>query len=427
MPQSCEPREESVRAPLDGLLATLGATLAYFLGVALFGISALGCGEPGTPTPNTASNAEGARLYRTYCALCHGEEGEGYASDDANALANENFLSIATTEFLETAIARGRPGTPMAAYAREWGGPLSETELNALVAFIEAWRDEPPLAVHDAEVRGESARAQALYGRRCASCHGDRGQGETAMSLRNPIFLDSVSNGFLRHSIQKGRRGTPMPGFEEELAPTQIDDLVALIRTWATPVERENTGPNVASLQIDDIVLNPEADAPRFELREGRFVPADDLYEAFEAGKRMVILDARPPSDWLRFHIPGAVPAPYYAMQSIFEHLPRDDTFIIAYCACPHAASGRVVDELRRRGFEHTAVLDEGILVWRDRDYPVAEGNPEGASLPVSPAELLGHGAPGHGVMLDGPMGDGLHDKPTPAPGLPEPRSAHAP
>jgi hypothetical protein len=30
------------------------------------------------------------------------------------------------------------------------------------------------------------------------------------------------------------------------------------------------------------------------------------------------------------------------------------------------------VDALRRRNFPHTAVLDEGILFWRDQGYPVA-------------------------------------------------------
>ena len=48
-----------------------------------------------------------------------------------------------------------------------------------------------------------------------------------------------------------------------------------------------------------------------------------------------------------------------------------DDTFIVAYCACPHAASGHVVDALRERGYRNTAVLDEGILVWRELGHPV--------------------------------------------------------
>ena len=59
------------------------------------------------------------------------------------------------------------------------------------------------------------------------------------------------------------------------------------------------------------------------------------------------------------------------AAMHLVARLPRDGTFIVAYCGCPHAASGRVVDALRERGFENTAVLDEGVLVWRDLGYPV--------------------------------------------------------
>ena len=53
-----------------------------------------------------------------------------------------------------------------------------------------------------------------------------------------------------------------------------------------------------------------------------------------------------------------------------------DGTWVIAYCACPHHASGEVVDKLRGRGFKHTAVLDEGILFWKQQGYPVTEKKP---------------------------------------------------
>jgi cytochrome c oxidase cbb3-type subunit 3/ubiquinol-cytochrome c reductase cytochrome c subunit len=44
---------------------------------------------------------------------------------------------------------------------------------------------------------------------------------------------------------------------------------------------------------------------------------------------------------------------------------------VIAYCACPHHLSGDVVDALRKRGVKHAVVLDEGILEWHRRGYPV--------------------------------------------------------
>ena len=92
----------------------------------------------------------------------------------------------------------------------------------------------------------------------------------------------------------------------------------------------------------------------------------------------MVLLDARPASDWQRSHIPGAFPLPFYRkVKQMLPHLPNDGTPIIAYCACPHAASGRVVDALQEAGFASARILDEGVLVWAGLGYPIAVGAPE--------------------------------------------------
>ena len=93
----------------------------------------------------------------------------------------------------------------------------------------------------------------------------------------------------------------------------------------------------------------------------------------------MILLDARPPSDYVRYHIPGAIPSPYYEIENVKARLPRDGTWIVAYCGCPHAASGRVMDHLREEGFENTAVLDEGVLVWSQEGYPVVRGEAPGS------------------------------------------------
>ena len=125
--------------------------------------------------------------------------------------------------------------------------------------------------------------------------------------------------------------------------------------------------------------MNPKGRAPQFTLREDRFVPADDVKRALDEKRRMVLIDARPASEWIRGHIPGAISMPYYQIDRI-KDLPRDGTWIIAYCACPHHASGVIVDELRKSGFKKTAVLDEGILVWQQRRYPIASAEPPAAS-----------------------------------------------
>ena len=80
---------------------------------------------------------------------------------------------------------------------------------------------------------------------------------------------------------------------------------------------------------------------------------------------------------WQMAHIEGAVPVPYYASrEEAIASLPRDGTWIVAYCECPRAAADSVVKWLREEGkFENTAVLYEGIQGWVSLGYPVVAGD----------------------------------------------------
>jgi cytochrome c oxidase cbb3-type subunit 3 len=324
-----------------------------------------------------APASEGAALYARYCALCHAADGSGYAADNANSLRTESFLATASDEFLRWAIAYGRPGTPMAAFSREQGGPLGSAEITTLIGYLRTLHPVPRTAVDERRVQGRSEAGRQVYAQHCAECHGVQGQGRTALSLSNPVFLATASDGFIRHAIEQGRSGTPMEAYKGRLSAEQIDDVTAYLRSWARTVQLP--GP-IAELPPapTQVVINPEGQAPRFSpLREGRFVPADEVNAALKAGARMVLLDARPTSDWLKSHIPGALPVPFYEPKKMIEALPRDGTWIISYCACPHAASGKVMDTLRAQGFPNTAVLDEGVLVWATRGYPMTLGQTE--------------------------------------------------
>lgn len=324
--------------------------------------------------PDGSTVSEGRELYEKYCKLCHAEEGKGYASDDANQLANSEFLRTATDSFLMMAIEFGRPGTPMAAYGKRFGGPLDHTEQAKLVTYLRSLQREPSIRLDPAPVRGDVGAGEAIFSERCATCHGDKAQGDSALSLSNPVFLVSAADAFIRHAIVHGRPGTPMPAFGEELQPRAIDDVTAFLRSLARNVESAPRGEVPPT--FERAVVNPQGPDAEFPpLREGRYVPAEAVKAALEKGAKMVLLDARPTSDWLNSHIPGALPVPYYDPDRMNEKLPRDGTWIVTYCGCPHAASGRVMDALRARGFPRTAVIDEGIFEWVRRGYPVTSGN----------------------------------------------------
>jgi cytochrome c oxidase cbb3-type subunit 3/ubiquinol-cytochrome c reductase cytochrome c subunit len=88
---------------------------------------------------------------------------------------------------------------------------------------------------------------------------------------------------------------------------------------------------------------------------------------------RMVILDARAPSDYTSEHIAGAVSVPFYDPTPYLDKLPRD-AWLVCYCACPHAESGELATKLVAAGFKKVTVLDEGLGTWKQKGYGVSTG-----------------------------------------------------
>jgi mono/diheme cytochrome c family protein/rhodanese-related sulfurtransferase len=316
-------------------------------------------------------------LYARYCALCHAADGSGHAADHASSLRSQSLLATASDAYLFQAIAHGRPGTPMSAWSRDKGGPLSDKDIRALITYLRSLRPGvEPVPVDHLVVKGDAKAGQRVYAQHCVTCHGEGGKGGRGVVLGHPGFLATASDGFIRHAIEHGRDGTPMPAFGARLSSKQLDDVTAYIRGLSPQGVRPPPVVVEPLPTIAQAVINPQGPAPRFSpLREGRYVPVEEVKAALDAGARMVLLDARPTSDWLRSHLPGALPVPFYEPEKFQESLPRDGTWIISYCACPHAASGKVMDSLRAAGFPNTAVLDEGILVWEQRGYPMAMGS----------------------------------------------------
>jgi cytochrome c oxidase cbb3-type subunit 3 len=96
-----------------------------------------------TPPPYAAkssSNAQqGAAVFATYCASCHGAEGKG--SDKVGSIVNPNYLSLITDQGLRTITIIGRPDFN----APDWrnnqpGHPMTDQEITDVVAWLAAQR-----------------------------------------------------------------------------------------------------------------------------------------------------------------------------------------------------------------------------------------------------------------------------------------------
>jgi cytochrome c oxidase cbb3-type subunit 3/ubiquinol-cytochrome c reductase cytochrome c subunit len=347
--------------------------------------------EPAAAVQHEERFAAGAEAFSRYCALCHGADATGYAADHAPSLVSRTFLETASDDFISRGIRDGRPGTAMAPYAKVRGGPLDDAEVESIVAFLRE-RGPARAPLPTTAVIGDPERGELVYTASCQRCHGTRTDRGDAVHLANTMLLASASDAFLRYAVVHGRPGTPMPAFDGVLRDDQIDNVVAYLRTLATPPPVPRRAPPEPP-PLGQVILNPSGGPADLQLRDGRFASIDSVHRAFEDKKRLVIIDARPASDWYTLHIPGSVSVPYYSLQRL-DGMPKDGTWIIAYCACPHHASGAVVDELRRRGYPHTAVLDEGIFAWQHRGYPTAtEPLPEdgATSLAVPPSRPPGN------------------------------------
>lgn len=185
---------------------------------------------------------DGATLYGSFCAACHGPSGEGMRYPGMTAfpaIGNPDFLAIASDDFLTRTISHGRPGRRMAAWGESEGG-LRPAEIAAIVRHLRALGGvalEPD--AHPARwARDDRAQGSALYAAHCLSCHGAKGEGGEGPALANAGLLAAATDTYLFETIRRGRRGTTMTGFSQPstvrpaLADDEIESIVAFLRTW---------------------------------------------------------------------------------------------------------------------------------------------------------------------------------------------------
>lgn len=185
---------------------------------------------------------DGATLYGTFCAACHGPNGEGmrYAGMPSfPAIGNPDFLRLVSDAVLRAHIKRGRPGRRMPAWGELEGG-LRDEEIAQVAAHVRGFAALP--FEGDAKARrwldGDTAQGKRLYGEVCASCHGASGEGKEGPALNNKVFLELATDTYLLKTIQIGRRGTSMSGFaqgstaQRTLTEAEIVSVIAFMRSW---------------------------------------------------------------------------------------------------------------------------------------------------------------------------------------------------
>ena len=239
--------------------------------------------ETTVSTPITTTQADaalGAPIFLKNCSTCHGAQGEGV---DGPPLRNSQYIQTAGDQAVFQTIATGRPGTKMPAWLQINGGPLDETQITDVLAYLHTLQNVAPLPTAvpptpeptetplppnaptaepaqpsisgqpgpAASLAGSADRGRALFGAYCAACHGPEGvQGvsnpdsdDGSVPLLNPIDATIVNadpkvfaanlDRFIEHgSVPAGPSPLiMMPAFGDShlLASQQIADILAYL------------------------------------------------------------------------------------------------------------------------------------------------------------------------------------------------------
>ena len=178
----------------------------------------------------------GQKLFSSNCAPCHGEFGEGGVNP---AQPGDIIAPISTGEYLRTRddftlqaiISEGQPNLGMSPFGTTFGGPLSDEEIDAIVAFLRSWEENPPVEVPPEVESGQAALdAEVIFTDLCSQCHGSQGEGGIGPSLRSSEFQDKYTDEEIFDTINLGHEATAMIGWGDILSAEQIQQLVAFIR-----------------------------------------------------------------------------------------------------------------------------------------------------------------------------------------------------
>jgi mono/diheme cytochrome c family protein/uncharacterized membrane protein len=245
--------------------------------------------SPGSTAPPAAENAAGAALFRQRCVKCHGTDGTGgpgrERTDKIPNFTDASWQKKQSDEQLLNTILDGKePDMP------SWRAKIAEEQARGLVAYIRGFArmngtsegsshdrfkerfrtlktefealQKKGSALAEAAPGKEAAKpsespqqggprasappptggsdARALFGQKCAKCHGEDGTGkpkreefEQIPNFTNPSWQKKRSDARLLASILDGKE-PDMPSWRKKISEEQARGLVAYIRAFAS-------------------------------------------------------------------------------------------------------------------------------------------------------------------------------------------------
>lgn len=95
------------------------------------------------------NNAEGKKLYESYCSTCHGDKGKGNGPAAQSLPAkpadhtNGAVMNSLSDQFLLDIIAKGGSAVKKSSFMPSWGSALNEKQIKDIIAHIRTLADPP--------------------------------------------------------------------------------------------------------------------------------------------------------------------------------------------------------------------------------------------------------------------------------------------
>ena len=175
----------------------------------------------------TRQAQRGGIVYKNYCVLCHGSDGNG--TGRMTKLHGDLNLSITKQppEYYEQVIRGGGEAVGKSEFMPTWDDELSDEQIADVISYL-------------ALVTDPVRRGEVVFKTNCILCHGVNGDGKGRASvLFNPPPADLTrsdkNDDYKRMIITSGGaamgRSEVMPVWSEQLEASEIDDVVAYLRT----------------------------------------------------------------------------------------------------------------------------------------------------------------------------------------------------
>ena len=185
-------------------------------------------------------------LYAENCAACHGPNMEGTTL--APAFDVPELRAQNTADDLIRTITEGVPGTLMSG----WGNVFPQQDIAGVADLILRWEtlrakgvELPVIEVPMVEATPEMiAEGERLFSITCVACHGAGALGtRMAPALNNQQFLTETPDAAIAQIIAGGVPGTMMPAWGGRLTDTDVNSIVAYLRSLEATAPSVNTAP----------------------------------------------------------------------------------------------------------------------------------------------------------------------------------------